>query len=179
MKTLNDVKNLAIELMATEFTVNTYYGKKTMSAMDLGYYFEFDNAKRAFGRCFYMQKKITLSLPLCSENLDKVDTQIRNTILHEIAHALSVEIYGIREGKGHGANWKSVAKQIGCNGERCYNGDSVNKPKSKYTLVCDSCNNETPKYKVVRRTVACGKCCREYNNGKYSDKYRLRLVTNY
>jgi hypothetical protein len=179
MKTLNDVQKMAIELMNKEFTFTTYYGKHTMSAMDLGYYFEFDNAKRAFGRCFYIQKKITLSKPLCSENLDKIETRITNTMLHELAHAFCVKVYGVREGIGHGANWKSIAKQIGCDGERCYNGNEVNKPKSKYTLVCETCNKETPKYKMVKRDVACGTCCKKHNNGKYSDKYKLKLVVNY
>jgi predicted SprT family Zn-dependent metalloprotease len=179
MGTLNDVKKLAIELLAKDFTFSTYYGEHTLNAMDLGYYFEFDNAKRAFGRCFYGVKKITLSMPLCVENLDKIETRIKNTMLHELAHAFCVHVYGIKFGKGHGSNWKSIARQIGCDGERCFDGDSVNKPKAKYTLVCDSCSTETPKYKMIKRTYACAKCCNQHNFGRYSDKYKLRLVTNY
>jgi predicted SprT family Zn-dependent metalloprotease len=179
MRTLNDVKKMAETLIAKEFTFNTYHGVFTMSAKSLGYRFEFDSAKRRFGACWYVAKKITLSMPLSKENLDKIETRITNTMLHELAHAFSVEVYGIREGKGHGYNWKHIAKQIGCDGERCYDGESVNKPQSKYTLVCDSCNRETPKHKVVRKSYACGKCCNEHNNGKFSDKFKLRLVTNY
>jgi predicted SprT family Zn-dependent metalloprotease len=179
MRTLSDVKKLAIELMSKEFTITTYYKTYKISALDLGYYFEFDSAKRRFGACWYVRKKITLSMPLCKENLDKIETRITNTILHELAHAFSVEIYGVREGKGHGHKWKNIAKQIGCDAERCYNGDSVNKPLSKYTLVCDSCNKETPKHKMVKRNFACGDCCNKHANGKFSDKFKLRLVTNY
>ena len=179
MATLNDVKNLAIELMNKEFTIKVGTGYRKMSAMDLGYYFEFGKKKRAFGTCYYVAKKIELSMPLCSENLDKVYTRIQNTILHEIAHAFCVEIYGRRHGAGHGANWRDIAIQIGCDGQRCYDGDTVNKPKSKYTLVCDNCQRETPKYKAVKRTQACGKCCREHNFGRYTDKFKLRLVVNY
>ena len=179
MANLNDVKKMAIELLNKEFTFITYYGTNTMSAMDLGYYFEFDNAKRMFGRCFYIEKKITLSKPLCSENLDKIETRITNTMLHELAHAFCVKVYGINHGRGHGANWKSIAKQIGCDGERCYDGNEVNKPKSKYMLVCETCKKETPKYKKTKRESACAICCRTHNNGKYSDKYKLKLVVNY
>ena len=179
MTTLNDVKKLAVELLNKQFTFKTYKGTHKMSAMDLGYYFEFDTAKQRFGACWYIAKKITLSMPLCKENLDKLETRITNTILHELAHAFSVEVYGIREGKGHGANWKSIASQIGCDAERCFKSESVNKPQSKYTLVCDNCKKETPKHKMVTRTYACAKCCNAHNNGKFSHDYKLRLVVNY
>ena len=95
MGTLNDVRVLVDELMSKEFTFTTYSGTHSVSAKGLGYRFEFNNRKRAFGTCHYIQKKISLSLPLCSENLDKIDSRIQNTILHEMAHAFSVEVYGI------------------------------------------------------------------------------------
>jgi len=104
MGTIGDVKQLAIELLNKDFTFDTYYGTHTMNALDLGYHFEFNNRKRAFGTCHYVRKKISLSLPLCSENLDKIETRIYNTILHEMAHAFSVEVYGIKNGRGHGHN---------------------------------------------------------------------------
>lgn len=179
MQTLNDVRNLAIELMNTKFTFRVGNGIRTMSALDLGYYFDFGKKKRAFGTCYYIAKKIELSMPLCAENLDKVNTRIKNTILHEIAHAFCVEVYGRKYGRGHGANWKDIAKQIGCDGERCYDGETVNKPASKYTLICDNCERQTPKYKIVKKAFACGKCCKEHNFGRYTDKFKLRLVVNY
>lgn len=181
MGTIKDVVNLVETLMAKEFTFTTYYGEHKISAKGIGYRFEFNNKKRAFGTCYYTQKKISLSLPLCSENLDKIYTNIQNTILHEIAHAFCVEVYGIRLGRGHGSNWKSIATQIGCNGQRCFNSDEVNTPKSKYTLVCDTCGNETPKYKFTKNLTrfACGKCCNQHNNGKFSEKYKLRLLQNF
>ncbi len=179
MKTLNDVKKMAETLMAKQFTFNTYFGVYTLSGEQLGYTFKFDSAKRRFGCCNYGRKTIGLSMPLCSENLDKIDTKITDTMLHELAHAFSVHVYGIREGRGHGYNWQHIAKQIGCDGKRCFDSDKVNLPKSKYTLLCESCGKSTPKHKVIRKTYACGKCCNEHNNGKFSDKFRLKLVTNY
>ena len=179
MKTIKDVQAMAIELMNTQFKFTTYYGEHNISAMDLGYYFEFGNKKKSFGTCYYIQKKIQLSLPLCAENLDKVDTKIKDTMLHEIAHAFCVYVYGVKRGKGHGDCWKSIAKQIGCDGKRCFSSESVTMPKSKYTLLCDTCGAETPQYRKVRSTYACGKCCKTHNNGKFSHDYKLRLVENY
>lgn len=179
MGTIADVKKLAIELMSKEFTIQTYYGERTMSAMDLGYYFEFGNRKKAFGTCYYVQKKIVLSLPLCSENLDKIETRIYNTILHEIAHAFCVEVYGLKHGRGHGSNWKSIASQIGCDAKRCFDSSTVNMPKGKYSLICDHCGYESPKHRKVTRTYACARCCNKHNGGKFSVYYKLRMVTNY
>ena len=180
MGTIKDVVNLVETLLAKEFTFSTYYGEHKISAKQIGYRFEFNNRKQAFGTCHYTQKKISLSLPLCSENLDKIHTNIQNTILHEIAHAFCFYIYGSNLGKGHGSYWVSIAKQIGCNGNRCFDSSKVNMPKSKYTLICDTCGNQTPKHKLTSRinNFACGKCCNQHNNGKFTEKYKLRLVEN-
>ena len=178
MKTINDVIELANELLSKEFTFTTYYGTHNVSAKSIGYRFEFNNRKRAFGICNYRKKIIGLSLPLCTENLDKIDSRIYNTILHEIAHALSVHVYGIRIGKGHGANWINIAKQIGCDGKRCFDTETVNMPKAKYTLTCDSCGYESPKHRKVSKTYACAKCCNEHNGGKFSSKFILKFVEN-
>jgi predicted SprT family Zn-dependent metalloprotease len=178
MKTINDVIELANELLNKEFTFTTYYGTHNVSAKSIGYRFEFNNRKRAFGVCYYNQKKISLSLPLCTENLDKVDSRIYNTILHEIAHALCVYVYGIKQGKGHGSCWRSIATQIGCDGKRCFESETVNLPKGKYSLICDNCGRETQKHRKVTRQYACGKCCNAHNGGKFSTKFILRLVVN-
>lgn len=178
MGTIKDVIELANELLSKEFTFTTYYGVHSVSAKGIGYRFEFNNKKRAFGTCYYNQKKIALSLPLCTENLDKIDSRIYNTILHEIAHALSVHVYGIRLGKGHGSYWQSIARQIGCDAKRCFDSETVNMPKGKYSLICDSCGYESPKHRKVTVKYACGHCCREHNGGKFSSKFILRFVEN-
>ena len=179
MKNLNDVRLMAETLMTKQFTFNTYHGVYTLSGEQLGYTFKFDSAKRRFGCCSYGKKTIGLSMPLCNENLDKIDTKITDTMLHELAHAFCVHVYGVRDGRGHGYNWQHIAKQIGCDAKRCFSSDSINLPKSKYTLLCENCGKETPKHKVIRKTYACAKCCDEHNNGKFSYDYQLKLVTNY
>lgn len=179
MGTINEVTNLANELMAQDFEVIDIHGnKRILNMKKIGYKFEYNHAKRAFGKCYYTYKKISLSLELCKENLDKIHTNIRNTILHEIAHAFSYHIYG-REGMGHDFKWQKIAIQIGCDGKRCYDGEKVNLPKSKYSLVCDNCEKSIPKHKIVKKKYACSNCCNKHNNGRYSDEFRLKLVQNY
>jgi predicted SprT family Zn-dependent metalloprotease len=91
--------------------------------------FEFDRAKRRYGLCSYSRKTISLSAHLVPLNSDE---ETIDTILHEIAHALSWIKYNHR---GHGAIWKMVCRQIGARPERCYSSAKVSQPKPKYLLI--------------------------------------------
>lgn len=179
MTTLQDVQQLAIKTLSQPFKFEAKGETHEISATDIGYYFIFNNRKRAFGVCNYVDKTIALSQPLCEVNLDKLYTQILDTTLHEIAHAFCVHVYGTRDGRGHDWRWRSIATQIGCNGERCYESDKVSHPKSKYSLICNTCGKESPKHKKTTRKLACGKCCKTYNFGKFSTDYLLELRVNY
>lgn len=95
----------------------------------LDWKFEFDRAKRRFGLCSYRRKTISLSAPLVLLNSQEETT---DTILHEIAHAISFIKYGHR---GHGRIWKSVCVQIGARPQRCYSSKEVSQPSPKYLLV--------------------------------------------
>src|SRR5436190_12975378 len=83
--------------------------------------FKFDRSKVSFGKCHYGKKQISVSRYLVELN---GEDEVRDTILHEIAHALAPR------GAGHGTAWRSVAKSIGCNGRRCY-GAEVARPAPK------------------------------------------------
>ena len=153
--------------------------EKHLSDAKFDWQFEFNNAKKTFGQCVYGKKygrpfhRIKLSKPLVALNDEE---QVRDTILHEIAHALDVEQRGY---SSHDYKWVSIARSIGCNGNRCYNVNDVEQPKSKYSLICNSCKREAPAYRKPKRKKACGVCCRKHNNGKYSEDYVLNLKQNY
>ena len=72
--------------------------------------FRFDHARRRFGSCRPRRRLITLSRPLAFLN---EEAQVRDTILHEIAHALT-------PWDGHGRNWKRKCIEIGAEPRRCY-----------------------------------------------------------
>ena len=152
--------------------------------------FKWDNAKRRFGRCkspFIREGMeshwrlngdgrfwISLSKPLTELNSE---AEVRDTILHEIAHALDVEERGT---SNHDKNWKRIAISIGCNGDRCY-GDEVTMPPKKWTVTCpsDDCDYT---YGAIRRpsnVPACSRCCKKHNNGKYSREFILKLHKNF
>ena len=142
---LLEAKSLAIELMDKH------------NLLDLGWHFSFDNSKRRFGVCKHRIKAIGLSAPLTELN---DISQVKDTILHEIAHAL------VGANEGHNWVWKQKAIEIGCNGERCYSRIDVEMPKGNYQAICPNCKHIHNKYKAPRKTVrqSCGVC----SNGKFS-----------
>jgi predicted SprT family Zn-dependent metalloprotease len=135
--------------------------------------FFFGKTKRCFGRCWYGRRGywIELSLPLTKMNSVE---HVTSTLLHEIAHALDVEQRGF---SNHDKNWKKIARSIGHSGNRCYSDDVI-RPKSKYTLTCPNCKVQSNKHRY-HTDVACGKCCRKYNNGKWTADYILEVKKNY
>jgi predicted SprT family Zn-dependent metalloprotease len=113
-KNIDEVEAHARQLLQKEYKIEVNGKVQWLNPYRIGYRFKFDNAKRRFGQCSYRDKRISLSKPLASNNLDNF-FQINDTILHEIAHALSYKIHGSR-GSGHCKRWVHVAKSIGCNG---------------------------------------------------------------
>lgn len=156
---LKEVRLLAVELM----------GKHEL--IQRGWSFQFDNSKRRLGVCNYRKKVIGMSSYLIPYT--KID-KIKDTLLHEIAHAL------VGHGHGHSKVWKEKAIEIGCSGKRCYNPmedlikhEELNS-NAKYKLVCDSCGTITPRHRKPKRKTSCGKC-----DSRYNDKYLLKLVQNF
>jgi predicted SprT family Zn-dependent metalloprotease len=113
--------------------------------------FAFDRSKVRFGKCNYGKREISLSRHLVQLNDEK---EVRETILHEIAHALAPR------GAGHGPAWKSVARSIGCSGQRCY-GQEVRRPKPRHKATCPSCKRVI--YRHRRTRIACGECAPVFN----------------
>ena len=172
-KSIKDVESYAEQLMNKEYKVKVNGKTHLLTPTKLGYKFKFDNAKRRFGYCSYTDKEISLSKPLCEYNLNNF-YQINDTILHEIAHALSYKIHGKR-GSGHCKRWVHVAKSIGCNGKRCYDSSEVNNIEHKYTLICDTCGGNYPRHRKPRIEYSCGKCAPKV----FDEKYLLRVVKNF
>ncbi len=112
-----------------------------------GWGFQFDNAQRRAGSCNYSTRVISLSRLYC---LKASADQIRDTILHEIAHALAGPKHN------HDAKWKSIARQIGCTAERCH---AVDFAPAKYIATCSRCGWHQKKNRRLRGGVC--RTCRE------------------
>ena len=134
---LDDAKTLAISLLhqhgLTDWT------------------FRFDNARRRFGSCRYGSKVITLSRPLVY--LNEID-QVRDTILHEIAHALA-------PGAKHGPRWRAACLKVGAIPKRCYTEEAVRSPPRtppRFKFGCKHCNWWVDRRRRPRGKYICRMC---------------------
>jgi predicted SprT family Zn-dependent metalloprotease len=127
------------------------------------WYFDFESCKRSLGRCNYNLKKITISKWYAELN---EEDDVEDTILHEIAHALSFIRYG-REGKGHGKLWKRTCREIGAIPERIHKG-IIDYPDNhhKYVDTC-VCNITFKRHRLSEfRQYRCPKCRQPLFNSK-------------
>ncbi len=119
--------------------------------LSAGWAFGFDRARRRFGCCNLTLRHITISAPLTL--LNDVD-EVRDTILHEIAHALT-------ENAGHGPQWKAMCVKIGAKPERCYRDAEVISPpraEAPYRIGCVQCGWWAPRRRRSDRKLLCAKC---------------------
>lgn len=113
----------------------------------VGWSIELDSAKRRAGICRYGPRVIGLSAPL---TVLHDEAQVRDTILHEIAHAL----VGPRH--GHDAVWRRTALAIGCTGERCVPADAP-RVEPPWLGICPA-GHTTGRHRRPERVMACGRC---------------------
>lgn len=112
-----------------------------------GWRVTFDGAKRRAGVCRFEQRVIGLSAPLT-----RVHTrdEVRDTVLHEIAHAL----VGPRH--GHDRVWRATALRIGSSGHRCIDTESP-RVVGAWIGVC-SAGHVKDRHRRPERVMSCGQC---------------------
>jgi len=121
----NEVRKLAIELMARHGLRDWTFG--------------FNRRKQTLGLCRYQAKGIELSIYFVDQNPIE---EIRDTILHEIAHAL----VGINH--GHDAVWRAKAVEIGAKPQRC--GQAA-MPEGRWRASCGGCGQVFSRHRRPKR----------------------------
>jgi predicted SprT family Zn-dependent metalloprotease len=89
--------------------------------------FGFNRRKRTLGVCFFHRRTIELSMPFVERN---GPDEIRDTVLHEIAHAL------VGPGHGHDAVWKRKCLEVGAKPVRCGQAEM---PEGCWQARCKGC----------------------------------------
>jgi predicted SprT family Zn-dependent metalloprotease len=120
-----DVRQLAVELLAA-------FGLHDWT-------FAFNRRKCAMGMCYYARRTIELSLHFVSRNGLE---EIRETLLHEIAHAL------VGPGHGHDALWKQKCLAIGGRPVRCGEADM---PPGRWQARCAVCGRWFHRHRRPKR----------------------------
>jgi len=133
-----------------------------------------NNRKSSSGVCCYNKKEIQLSRFLIPVFTDE---EIRETIIHEIAHALTC-------GHHHDEIWKKKCVELGGNGHTCYSDEGYKDGKAgcknfeektaKYILICPECGEKIYRYRRPTAPSSCGK----HGGTRYNPKYKLIVTQN-
>ena len=102
--------------------------------------FKFSNKKTAVGTCYHGRKLIEVSKHYIESHPD----EIRDTILHEIAHAL------VGPNHGHDWVWRSKCLEVGANPSRTTDS-AVFSGSYNYTIGCN--NDDCRGWNVKRHRV--------------------------
>jgi len=115
---------------------------------DKGWTFAYDRAKRRLGLCSYRKKTIFLSSYYVQLN---DEGNVKDTILHEIAHAL------LDPDIGHGYLWRQKAIEIGASPNRTGKANHV---EPRYDIVCPNHGIIGHMYRNKRKnlTFVCKSC---------------------
>lgn len=132
-----------------ETTTASQLARRLMNEHGLGdWVFTFDRAKTRRGWCHSGSRTIGMSEPLTRLADERT---VRNTILHEIAHALA------GPGHGHDAVWRRKALAIGCDGRRCCADEPQVRQAAKWRAVC-SCGRKYHRHRLTQRVRDLGRC---------------------
>ena len=142
-----------------------------------GWRFRWSSGKRQLGLCEIKHRRhpvsgesievktIKLSSHLVTLN---TDDEVRDTILHEIAHAIA----GIDN--GHNEQWKAVCRRIGAAPKRTA-GPDVKVAAAPYSIVCGICRRDLgPRHRRIRRERLERLYCRDCGKASLG---KLRMIS--
>ena len=133
--------------------------------LDASWSFAFDNAKRRAGACDYLRKRITLSRYLSARYDDETN---RQTILHEIAHALA------GPAAGHGADWKRIARSLGYTGGVTHRGETATE-LAPWVGVCPA-GHIAYRHRRATRATSCAICAPTFDE-RHLISWRRREIS--
>ena len=132
----------------------------------IGWRVTFDRAKTRAGICRFGERQIGLSALLTS--LHSAD-EVRDTVLHEIAHAL------VGPAHQHDAKWRAQAAELGCSTQACLPADSPRLP-APWTGTCPA-GHSIGRHRRPERPASCSRCSPSFDRAHlFSWLFRGREV---
>lgn len=139
--------------------------------------FKFDRAVKRLGMTTFRRYPATgheeiVNISLSAVYVDLLpEDEIRDTILHEIAHAKA----GFDAGHNH--EWRRIARSIGCNAMRCATPSA--KPNEPWQGICANGHRSQGMHRAPQRVRSCSKCSRTWKLANvytwYKDGKRVEL----
>lgn len=146
---------------------------------------------RAAGNIDVKRAIIKLSVPLLIDAFDAIDSPtrslfgpeyevcgvpcqnaeeaLREILKHEMIH-LWLHVQGLPS--GHTREFRVKAHDVGQPKTR--HGIALPAPQTGWIYACACCFSEFSRRRRYGRPVACARCCKRFNNGKYHERFKLR-----
>ncbi len=126
--------------------------------------FAFNRRRRALGICHFDDRRIELSSFFVVANSQAA---VRDTLLHEIAHALA------GPAAGHGPQWKNICIKIGAKPQRLDTQAAM--PRGAWRATCQGCGHQHHRHRrpVARGEYFCRSCGAERGRLQFA-----RFTTN-
>ncbi|SMH30746.1 SprT-like family protein [Rathayibacter oskolensis] len=121
--------------------------------LDDSWSFAFDHARTRGGACHWGTRRITVSRHLASRWSDE---EVRQTLLHEIAHALA------GPSAAHGPQWRRIAARLGYTGTRTHSNPTADE-LAPWVGSCPS-GHLFYRHRRPSRPLACGRCARRFDS---------------
>jgi SprT protein len=126
------------------------------------------------GLACYRTKRVILNPKL----IEVSASEVQRTLRHELAHLVAQARAGRRRIAAHGEEWLEACADLGIPDEkRCH--ELPFKPRRiarKFFYQCPACDTVLARVHRVKTRVACIKCCRKHNGGKYQERFRFREI---
>ena len=139
--------------------------------------FEFDRGRKRIGGCHYTPDGEKVTRITVSHHYAALmgESELVNTILHEIAHAITHSKYGY--GQHHNHLWQAEARALGIAGDRCT--EVENSPEAAWTAKCRAGHGlSTAFHRAPLRIRSCNQCDPNFNSNYIIDWYKNgRLVS--
>jgi len=127
------------------------------------------------GMACYQRKTIFLN-PRLKEVAPR---EVQRTLRHELAHFLAHHRMGRQRISPHGSEWQLACKDLGIPNEpRCHDLPlRAKRVAPRHFYQCPNCRTVLPRVRPIKRPMACLKCCRSHNGGRYDPRFRFIPVT--